>query len=230
MKKQLIIIIIGAFFLSGCAYGPLMTDIPLISEKGEMRLNAGICPHIGAYTSLSYGLTDQIAVQGHAVYETSFFNGYSSIQGAVGTFRNLRNNRVIEAYTGLGYGAGWEYSDVEDDCYDISTNYGILFGQFNYGRNGTGKYHFERGVSARLASLYATITDECDKPYRHYKKGYLTFEPTAFFRLGGEKLKVGMQLGSVVPLWVSKKTYPEIMNYGVNIGLSVNYKLINSRK
>ena len=41
MKKQLIIIIIGAFFLSGCAYGPSMTDIPLISEKGEMRLNAG---------------------------------------------------------------------------------------------------------------------------------------------------------------------------------------------
>lgn len=230
MKKQLIIIIIGAFFLSGCAYGPSMTDIPLISEKGDMRLNAGVCPHLGAYTTLSYGVTDKIAIQGHVNHEESFSFGYSSIQGAVGLYRNLGNNRIIEAYSGLGYGAGWEYKDVEDECYDISSDYGLLFGQFNYGKNGTGKRHFERGVSVRFAGLYATTTDADNNPDRQYKKGYITFEPSAFFRFGGEKLKVGMQFGSVLPLWISKKTYPEIMDYGINLGLSVNYRFISKHK
>lgn len=229
MRKQLLIVIIATFFLSGCAYGPAMTDIPLISEKGDMLLNAGVCPHLGTYTTLSYGVTDKVAIQAHANYEESYSFGYSSVQGAVGLYRNLGNNRIIEAYTGLGYGAGWKYKDVEDEYYDISSNYGLLFSQFNYGKNGTGKHNFERGVSVRFSGLYATAIDADNKPNHQYKKGYITFEPSAFFRFGGEKLKVGMQFGSVVPL-LDDNTHPDIVTYGLNLGLSVNYRIAIKRK
>jgi len=51
---------------SGCFYHPHSSDIPLISEKGEVRVDGGISLIPTAHATISYGLTNKIAIQAYA--------------------------------------------------------------------------------------------------------------------------------------------------------------------
>jgi len=66
MKNKLIIngFLISLMMSSCIVYHPMTTDIPLISEKNDLRVDAGISIVPSANATVSYGLTDKIAIQG----------------------------------------------------------------------------------------------------------------------------------------------------------------------
>lgn len=63
-NKQILLMLISVLLLNGCAvYYPQTTDIPLIKEKKELRVDGGISLFPAINGTVSYGLTDKIAVQ-----------------------------------------------------------------------------------------------------------------------------------------------------------------------
>ena len=78
-----------------CLY-PHLTDVPLINKKGDTRFSGGVTiPAPSAHITVSHGLTDKIAIQTSG----SIGGDYSyDIQGAVGLFKNMQNQDVIELY------------------------------------------------------------------------------------------------------------------------------------
>ena len=70
------------------AYRPQVVEIPLIHEKGELQINGSIglsAPFGDGYlgTTVSYGATDWLAVQGHANWNGAA-GGYGQV--AAGAF------------------------------------------------------------------------------------------------------------------------------------------------
>ena len=63
--KRLIIFgfLISLVMSSYMVYHPITTDIPLISKKNDLRVDAGISIVPSANATVSYGLTDKIAIQ-----------------------------------------------------------------------------------------------------------------------------------------------------------------------
>ncbi|MDY0161541.1 MAG: hypothetical protein RBR64_09375, partial [Bacteroidales bacterium] len=66
MKNRLVIFgLLILLMMSSCiVYHPMPIDIPLISEKNDFRVDAGISIVPSANATVSYGLTDKIAIQG----------------------------------------------------------------------------------------------------------------------------------------------------------------------
>ncbi|MBP1665078.1 MAG: hypothetical protein H6Q19_2218 [Bacteroidetes bacterium] len=115
MKNSLIIItgFFTSIILSGCiVYQTQMTDVPLISEKSDLRIDAGVSVIPAVQTTVSYGLTDKIAIQGYGSVGADH-NYY--FQAATGLYKNKGNDRVMEVYGGFGYGYGDAYKALQPD-------------------------------------------------------------------------------------------------------------------
>lgn len=103
MKKTGTLITVVSALLSGCGvYNPLTCDIPLISNKHDIRIDGGrsLAEAVGA--TISYGLTDKVALQ-FAGSKSGEENNYY-FQFAPGYYKNLGNQNIMEIY--LGYGKG----------------------------------------------------------------------------------------------------------------------------
>lgn len=90
-------------------YHPQTIDIPLISTKHDLRIDAGISIVPSAYSTVSCGLTDKVALQAFGSLgsdERYYF------QGAIGIYKNYDNQKVMELYSGFGYGYGSAYRDA----------------------------------------------------------------------------------------------------------------------
>ena len=75
----------------------------MISKKNDLRMDTGISILPPAQATVSYGLTQKVAIQGFGSYGTD--NSYY-FQGAAGLYKNKANNKVLEVYGGLGVGYG----------------------------------------------------------------------------------------------------------------------------
>src|SRR6056297_2745530 len=109
MKIKIItFVFLVSLMTSSCVvYYPQTADIPLISKKNDLRVDAGISSMISTNATVSYGLTDNIAIQAYG----NVINGYY-FHGAVGHYKELTNRKIIEFYGGIGYGYGNAYNDV----------------------------------------------------------------------------------------------------------------------
>lgn len=107
-------LLVGLFsltiILTGCVvYQPQAVDIPLINKKKDLRIDAGISNLTSANATISYGLTDKVAVQTFGSYqlgERYYF------QGAIGLYKKQNIQQVMEWYGGFGYGQGDAYNDA----------------------------------------------------------------------------------------------------------------------
>ena len=76
-------LLVGLFsltiILTGCVvYQPQAVDIPLINKKKDLRIDAGISNLSFANATISYGLTDKVAVQTFGSYQSGeryYFSG-----------------------------------------------------------------------------------------------------------------------------------------------------------
>jgi hypothetical protein len=81
---------------------PQLVDVPLINKKGDLRANAGVSP-LQIHTTVSYGVTDQIAIQTYGGFSGE---GRYFAQQSVGYYKELGNKKIMEIYSGFGFGYG----------------------------------------------------------------------------------------------------------------------------
>ncbi|RPI80799.1 MAG: hypothetical protein EHM34_09540 [Nitrosopumilales archaeon] len=214
------------FIVTSCVvYHPQTSDIPLINEKNDLRIDAGISLIPSAYATISYGLTQKIAVQtfGSIGSDEKYY-----FQGAVGYFKDLGRQKVMEIYGGFGYG----YGEVTDNVHPgfLFGNYQLYFTQFNFGKVECAFANFDFGFALKAGYLYTDLTEKnyydyypIDEISNEYFDSNLLLEPTIIGRIGGKKLKFNLKLGSC---WIYKFTdrtnhFP--YSY-INVGLGLNCK------
>jgi len=228
MKRIILLGILFTFGLIGCGvYTPQTVDIPLINKKNELRADAGISYKEFFYVTISYGLTDKIALQ-------TFFNkgagpGRFFFQNAVGYFRDLGNKKIMEVYSGFAYG----HTDAGN--HDVPTRlkgpYQLYFTQFNFGKidNQFANADFGIGIKAgflhsNLENLnYFTHYSPYFGPYEPLVVNSFLLEPNVFLRIGGEKLKFSLKLGSRLHYQFINKD-KKLPIDKLNIGLGLNYR------
>ncbi|MCX6253356.1 MAG: hypothetical protein NTV31_02645 [Bacteroidia bacterium] len=227
MKRTIQYVFIFFFILSGCAvYTPQTVDIPLINKKNELRTDAGFSSKEFLYATLSYGLTNKIALQ-------TFFNlcsdGRYFVHTAVGYFKEFGNRNVIEFYNGIGYGHTDYYLDGIPAT--LTGNYQLYFTQFNFGKISCQFANADFGVGIKVGYLHTHVTDY--NYFTRYPNNYgpyetlidknFVFEPNAFLRIGGQKLKFSLKLGSC---WNYQFTHRDkLLPFNkMNLGLGINYR------
>ena len=151
MKRSLVLAVVAVLLMNSCAvYYPQTVDIPLIHRKNDFRFDGGLSlgpPSLN--TTLSYGLTQRWAVQ---VYGNIRPEESNHLQGALGYYKNLRNHKVFEVYTGVGGGRG--YTSVSSTGGYLFNHYVLPFTQFNLGRLGTEDAKLEYGVGLKFGFLH----------------------------------------------------------------------------
>lgn len=218
--------LIFSMIMTSCiVYHPQAIDIPLISEKNDLRIDAGISILPSAYATISYGLTDKIAIQ---TYGSIGSDERYYFQGAVGTYKKYDNQKILELYSGFGYGYGSAYNDANPG--DLYGDYQQYFLQFNYGKIDCKFANMDYGFGLKAGLLHSNLIDynyydwtSETGPFMTYHDNSLLIEPNMFLRLGGEKLKFNIKLGSC---WINKFTHTDKgFPYSfINLGLGLNYR------
>lgn len=222
-KSKLIVFFYGLLMMSCVVYYPQTEDIPLIKEKKDLRIDAGVSSHISANATVSYGLTKNIAVQAYGnIMHGQYF------QAAMGYYKDLGNKTVFENYYGYGRGFGNAYWSATGG--HLYGNYNLYFTQLNWGKVDCNFANCDFGFGVKLGYLHSELTDENyyhnyydDRfPYRQYTDKSFLIEPKLFIRLGGEHLKFNLKVGSS---WIYKFTHQdkELPYSFINIGLGLNY-------
>jgi hypothetical protein len=225
-----VIILFGFLFtlgLSDCSvYTPQTVDIPLINKKNELRADAGISYKEFFYGTISYGFTDKIALQTfyNKCAENKFF-----FQNAVGYFRDLGNRYIMEVYGGFGYGR------IDAGNHDVPTRlkglYQLYFTQFNFGKIDCQFANADFGIGIKAGYLHSNLDNL--NYFTHYSPYVGPFEPlivnsfllepNAFLRIGGEKLKFSLKLGSCwYYQFINKDKNLPVDKF--NFGLGLNYR------
>ena len=206
--------------LNACiAYYPQVVDIPLIKEKGDLRIDAGVfsAPNLrgagdgGAHGTISYGLTNSLAIQSYACMDGA---SRVHLQGALGLFKGFENKTVIEMYGGYGYGSCYWSS-----LFTARDNYQLVFSQFNIGKTDLGAAHIDYGLGLKGGYLFVKYEPEKDPQTIHQENGYI-IEPSIFFRFGGRIVKFCTKVNYLWTKTVSDEYYlPLCISMGVNISL-----------
>lgn len=218
--------IILTLILSSCViYHPQLTDIPLISNKNDIRIDAGVSVLTTANATVSYGLTDKIAIQTTGSYgadERYYF------QAASGYYKNFNTNKVLELYGGFGYGHGNAFKDNHPG--HLTGNYQVYFIQADIGKLAVKKPEIDLGLALKTGFLHSNLTDNnyyfpliSTEYSRMYHDNSLLLEPTGMIRIGGPKLKFSLRLGGC---FIHKFTNPEtrLPCHKLNFGLGLNYR------
>lgn len=229
MKTKIIAFVFSiSLTLSSCiVYHPQSVDIPLIKEKDELRIDAGVSSNIAAHTTISYGVTDKIAIQGFGSYGGGDESYY--LQAATGYYKAFENNRVLELYGGFGYGYGDAYKDANPG--DLFGDYQLYFTQFNYGKVDCNFAHMDLGFGLKAGYLRSNLLDAnyykiytSEDTYERYIDNSFLFTPQVFARIGNENLKFNLKIGSS---WLYKFTNTDktIPYSKLNIGIGINFGL-----
>jgi hypothetical protein len=208
--------------LNSCGfYQVQMVDIPLISHKKDLRLDIGASIIPSAYATVSYGLTNELSIQSYI--RISDKNKYY-IQEALGFYKKLTDNKVLEWYNGVGYGYGNAYNDANPG--NLTGNYHQIFTQLNYGKTNCQFANMDIGIGFKAGYIGATLLNDNNyyEPFQisNVESHSLLFEPQAFVRLGGKRLKFSTKLGYGV-LFKLFKTNKELPYEPLNIGIGLNY-------
>lgn len=226
MKKIILyccFVISFGLLLQGCAYGPHIVDIPLMSKKHDAQISVGISsPALPAISiSAAYAPIDNFAIQVQGEY--LFYDQYHT-QLALGYFQKFTNNTVLENYYGAELG-NLNYSTNTRETNSLIGNYTIAFTQINYGKIKL-KAHGEVGGGLKIGYQYGEFLDqnyfsEYGSPVNKIYYHGIVLEPTIFYRFGWEHLRIGLQLSGCYAPSFGEYYLPYSK---INGGLSFIYK------
>jgi hypothetical protein len=226
MKNLLIGLLIPLMITSCCVYHPQTIDIPLIKQKHDLRLDAGISIIPSANATISYGLTNKIAIQG---FGTIGSDDRYYFQIAPGMYKKFKNKTVGELYAGFGYGYGNAYRDANPG--NMFGNYQIYFVQYNFGKYDSKFLKMDYGFGLKTGYFHSILTDENyyrfyseNGPFASYNEKSILVEPLVFARFGGEKIKFNIKVG-LCRVFKITNTDKYIPVENLNIGLGLNCSL-----
>lgn len=202
-----------ALSLGACSvYHPQAVDIPLINHAGDTRLDvaAGVStwllPDVVTFGgTVSYGVTDWLAVQGHVNYggENIYF------QAAPGAYLPLGEHGVLEGYVGYGVGSSWHDGsttgsdpDTASAYYAYSGHFSLPFLQANIGLHDLGRAHIDLAFGLKGGAYmpdfrydrYTAEGEPISSSAVTYSSPNLLVEPQLQFRIGGEQVKYCLRL------------------------------------
>ena len=221
----IVIVVLVSSMLLSCMVHPQMTDIPLINKKKDLRVDAGISAPPAAFATISYGLTDKIAIQAFGSIGSD--NRYY-FQAAGGIYQKRQNHFLMEVYSGFGYGQGEAFILGMDER--LRGNYQIYFGQINYGKVATERSNIEYGFGLKAGYLHSNLIDynfweknETDL-FQEYNDENIVLEPSSFVRFGGNRLKITLKCSAN---YIYKFTHKDKhLPYNMfSLGLGINYRL-----
>lgn len=227
MKINIILysLIISLLLTSCVVYQPQTIDIPLISKKSDLRIDAGISVLTTANATISYGLTDKIALQAAGSYGADERNYF---QVASGYYKSYNTNKVFELYGGFGFGHGNAFKDAHPGR--LAGNYQVYFIQADIGKLAVKKTGIDLGLALKTGYLHSNLIDnnfyfpQFSTEYsRMYHDNSLLLEPTGMIRIGGPKLKFSFKLGGC---FIHKLTNAETWfpYHPFNVGLGLNFR------
>jgi len=226
MKRIIIFLFsfIALTTLAGCFHYPQLADIPLISEKSELRIEGGITAIPGVAASISYGLTNNIAVQGFAI--TSSVNNY--FQASTGIYKRFNDNKVFETYVGYGLGRGDHFDSSTGG--DLKGPYKLYFGLVNFGqiRNENSKFEYAMSIKSGFLSSDLMANNNFFEPPNdsnlQLSDNSLLIEPAGLIRFGGDKIKLSLKVGyNYIHKFTNQNFRIPYAEY--NFGLGLNYNL-----
>jgi hypothetical protein len=230
MKNFLIGLLILIMTSSCCVYHPQTIDIPLIKQKHDIRLDAGVSIIPSANATISYGLTNKIAIQG---FGTIGSDDRWYFQIAPGIYKTYKKQTVGEFYAGFGSGHGNAYRDANPG--NMYGNYQIYFVQYNFGKYQSKFLNMDYGFGLKTGYFHSNLTDQNyyrfyseNGPYASYNDNSILVEPLVFARFGGEKLKFNIKMG-ICKVFKITNTDKYIPTNVFNIGLGFNY-ILNRKK
>jgi len=227
-----IIVICG--ITTSCAYYPRLTNVPLIKEKGDTRIEGGVgLLTLSGQASFSQGVTDKIAYQVSGSIDPWGPDNTNGLygQGAIGYYKNIQDKNVMELYGGFGYGRSEAFKMQSPD--QLYGNFQSYFLQFDYGNIEKKKANLESGFGVKAGFLHSNMTDDNyfspqddylpNETYPVYHLNGLFFEPTAFLRLGGKNLKFWAALGASLYYQLNhtdKKLPANVPDFGIGVSYS----------
>ena len=199
--------------LGGCSiYHPQTVDIPLINHAGDGRVDLAVgistwlLPDVVTFGgTVSYGVTDWFAVQGHINYGGE--NIY--VQAAPGAYLPLGEHGVLEGYAGLGFGSSWREAAATDHTtgdnsgtYAYSGHFNLPFAQVNIGLHDLTRAHIDVAFGLKGGAYLPDLrydrydADGVLMPDRSvtYRMPNVLLEPQLQFRIGGEHVKYNLRL------------------------------------
>jgi hypothetical protein len=207
----------------------------LIKDKGDLRIDAGVSLIPTANATISYGLTEKIAVQTFASIGSD--HPYY-LQGAIGLFKHRGNSIITEWYAGAGTGEA-KVTDSSDPG-KLEGTYQVYFTQFNFGKVNSEFLNADYGIGLKAGYINSKFTDmdyfsvynlsenihTFDYPVQN-DNGFL-FQPAAFARFGKDNLKINLKLGGLVYYQFTNQEHKLPVAH-FNAGVSLNY-FINTKK
>lgn len=223
MKKIKLIVSVISILLTACGiYDPLTSDIPLISNKYDLRIDGGRSLAEVAGATISYGLTNKLALQFAGSYchdNTHYF------QFAPGYYKNLGNQKIMEFYLGFGTGTGYSYNDPHPG--HIKGDYQIYFAQFNIGKINSKFAHTDLGLGLKTGYLHSNLVDAgyySRSSSGTYKDNCAIVEPHAILRFGTENIKINFKLaGCFIVKFTNKQEYYPYSFLNPGLGLNFNF-------
>lgn len=246
-----IMMTLTCLLLTSCAsmYIPPGANIPLLEEKYETQLEAGVTTN-SLYFMGSFAVADKWAIMANG--NLSFFNfsnrfdifdeikngfyystddyNFSHMYGELGFGRIKMVDAPqlkLELFGGGGYGAASSYNDNYSKKSSIGENrYFLIFAQSNIGSKWKLKKNnfIEIGGALRLAySHFNYDHDSIDFQLteKNFKYNNIHIEPTGFFRIGSNLVRFILKFGFSVRC--TFENYGEYNNYyGINIGKPVS--------
>lgn len=231
-----------ALAVASCSvYHPQSVDIPLLREKGEVKVDASLstaCNVVpfpssaGVSSTVSYAANDWLAVQGFADYD---FDKGGYLQGAVGAYRPFENS-VLEGFLGYGYGMADFEQHSNNKMRIVHGNYQQVFGQLNFGFTDLTRANIDVGLGVKVGDFIPSVNrteyryESDDFDYQHqgevvgqkqFKDPFLFCEPQLFIRMGSEKVKFSIKMGAGIS---NMENQVDIMDM-FNIGAGVTFKL-----
>jgi hypothetical protein len=198
MKKALLLIAIVALLLS-CSnfmYYPSVANAPLLQEKDEIKISAGLKGYAG-YATAAYALTKHIGLQAGTNllyldvtelgedYKIGNFNG----EIAAGLYFPFAEVLVAELYLGGGLGSASAKNINSNSLTMTYSNKVYLQGNFGFRTK-----YFSGGLAFKevLVNIYKEIENGVDTGNRDFDT---FFEPFVFLSVGGEHNKITLQAG-----------------------------------
>jgi hypothetical protein len=104
--------------------------------------------------NVAYGVTDNLAVQlgGNLATLTTGRHDYGQL--AVGYYRNILHNMVLEIYVGAGYRHGYTRNGLHRLDEHYKGNYQKVFNQINFGAFGE---HLEGGLGLKSGFMQSSF-------------------------------------------------------------------------
>lgn len=173
-------VVVFSLFMGSCAtvYHPQLASLPLISEQGELQLQAGgsLDDFMTSNLSVAYGLTDKLAIQGFGRVNSGDNLDLFHLQLALGRYSQNEKGLIKEFYGGAAFGMHkfeWntsrdyvgdplysnlpEIRDAEFSDYEyVNGNYQMLFVQGNIGKKFK---NFEWALGCKIGGIHAAIQD-----------------------------------------------------------------------